>query len=446
MPSAHPPQTLAWTADAVLDAAGTLATPGAILAQLEPSSNGPVPRGRLRLLAAGTPEHLAGHPAWKAARRLDLPGHVLIPPLVNAHTHLDLTGVGPVERRPGHQFDDFLRAARAKRPLDKEGIRAAVARGVELSLAGGVAAVGDIAGAAGGAPTIEPFLALLDSPLMGVSFMEFFAIGTREGPALERLEKAARELAAVRAPGAQVRPGLQPHAPYTVSPRGYAKAAALAAEYDLPLSTHLAESPAERSFIAKGTGPIRAMLEEFGLVNDALLGDMGRGRSPVAHTAASLPAGSLLLAAHANDASDKDLEILAARNVSIVYCPRCAAYFDAPKDLGPHRYRAMLARGINVALGTDSIMNLPPGTGRLSTLDEMRVLYANGERNTTLLLAMGTTHGAKALGLDPNLFSFARFGPIAGVAAVPISPGRDPPAGVMENSSAPRLLALGLGT
>jgi cytosine/adenosine deaminase-related metal-dependent hydrolase len=73
-----------------------------------------------------------------------------------------------------------------------------------------------------------------------------------------------------------------------------------------------------------------------------------------------------VLLAHVNYADDADLELLAGSSASVVYCPRTHAFFGH----APHRYREMLARGINVCLGTDSLAS----NDTLSILDEMRFL------------------------------------------------------------------------
>ena len=102
----------------------------------------------------------------------------------------------------------------------------------------------------------------------------------------------------------------------------------------------------------------------------------------------------------------------------VVYCPRCSDYFGRHHDFGPHRYRDMMGMGIHVSLGTDSIINLPGGTERISTLDEMAFLRARDGTDSTTLLAMATPGGANALSFDPSLFTFAK-GPVAGVLAIP---------------------------
>ena len=75
----------------------------------------------------------------------------------------------------------------------------------------------------------------------------------------------------------------------------------------------------------------------------------------------------------------------------------------------------MLDAGINVALGTDSIVCLPADQcNRLSVLDEMGFLHQRDGTDPLTLLRMATVNGARALGVDENLVTL-RPGPSAGL-------------------------------
>jgi cytosine/adenosine deaminase-related metal-dependent hydrolase len=73
------------------------------------------------------------------------------------------------------------------------------------------------------------------------------------------------------------------------------------------------------------------------------------------------------LLAHVNYCDDAELEILAHGKASVVYCPRTHRYFGHP----PHRWREMLTRCINVAVGTDSCASSPD----LNIVDDLRLLH-----------------------------------------------------------------------
>ena len=411
------------------------ASPGSLLLELsqievlEVGNRHPI-HARTKVLAAGPPELVNRHAAAKTARVIARPGDVLIPGLVNAHCHLDLTHIGPRPFDPEVGFGAFIDLVRRERHTDDERIAESVRMGIESSLLNGVVAVADVAGSAGGWPRLTPFDQLQRSPLWGTSFVEFFAIGSREAEGLDRLEEAVEEgVRRVRRPRMAL--GLSPHAPYSVSLNGYMRAAEIANRHQLRLMTHLAETPQERDFIAAGSGPMRAMLEGFGIWNDDLLRTIGKGQSPVEHLRDVLGFGKFA-AVHCNSLSDRDIGVLLDTKTSVAFCPRASAYFGVDQALGEHRYRELLFCGVRLGLGTDSVINLwreslaeelDPRLGAnpgfpLSILDEMRLLYRRDALRSITVLGMATMDAASVLGIDPLHFTFKRGADIAGVVAV----------------------------
>ncbi|MFN0012689.1 MAG: amidohydrolase family protein [Phycisphaerales bacterium] len=400
-----------------------------------------------RLLAVGPAAWVAALPECVGAEVVACPNAVLIPGLVNAHAHLDLTHIGPraLARPAGGTggFRTWIDMIRAERRSDDEGIAASVRAGVALLRRGGTVAVGDIAGAVRGRASLAAFLALRATGMAGVSFIEFFALGAGADAAIEAARAAVDEgIALPCSPsqregvgggrgfgsdghGARLRIGLSPHATYSAGTAAYRFAADLAA-HGIPACSHVAESPEERELVLHQRGPLRELLEAVGVWNDAAAAEFAAGggaRSPVHQVgrtscppSSSLPVGAAgggrfpLTLIHVNDCSDADLVDLVSARASVVYCPRASAYFGAEHHFGPHRYREMLAAGMNVALGTDSIVNLPPGsddphTGRIGVLDEMRFLHQRDGTDARTLLAMGTTNAARVLGLSPEPFT-----------------------------------------
>jgi cytosine/adenosine deaminase-related metal-dependent hydrolase len=366
---------------------------------------------------------------------------VIIPGLVNAHAHLDLTHIGPRPHDPEEGFVTWVDMVRARRLTTAEEIAESVRQGIELSRRGGTVAVGDIAGAPAGRPSLVPWEAMSESGMMGVSFLEFFAIGK----GAERGMAAVAEVVGKRrsdgaTEGRSARIGLQPHAPNTVSLAGYRRAVELAWEHGLPLATHLAETWEEREFIGEAKGMQRALLERLGIWDDSMLEEIGRGRHPVQHLTEVLEAAPFV-AAHVNDADDAAIRTLARTGTTVAYCPRASAYFGAHRRFGPHRYREMMAAGVRVALGSDSLVNLDTPE-RISVLDEMRLLYQRDGAGANALLEMGTVSGAFALGLDTGWFRLGeRPGPIAGLVSVETSGGEGGPLDrVMRSRAEPELL------
>lgn len=378
------------------------------------------PQG-IKVLAAATPAEIDSHPAnTQLARRHHWPTRVILPGLVNAHAHLDLTHIGPQPFDPAapNAFITWLDMVRSRRATTREAIRAAVASGVRLSLDAGIVAIADIAGAVNGQPSLHAAEALASSPLWGASYLEFFALPRPADapPLAARLEALFHPLwpavEAINANARGVRIGLQPHAPYSVAPDAYTWAARLTQERSLLLSTHLAESPDESRLLAQGDGPFQDFLNSLGLWNDQVAATLHTSLSPIAHVHQAINQ-SPLLAAHANVLTDDDIESLAKSRTTIAYCPRASTYFGIPPRAGPHRYRDLLTAGVQVALGTDSIINLAPNANdtspneppRLGVLEEMRLLHHRDTTPPATLLAMATTHGASALHLDPTWFT-----------------------------------------
>jgi aminodeoxyfutalosine deaminase len=453
-------------ASALADATQIINQPASII--LKPTITG------YEITASGTKSQIDQMDLPASIMEITLRDRLLIPALVNAHTHLDLTHIGPIAHNPADGFVKWVDHIRANRQLDDSDIRSAVALGIQASLAGGSIAVGDIAGAPMGRITDAPAHELAASPLIGVSYLEFFGIGTTAPAAITKINhylKATypQSLADLQDSGVKI--GLQPHAPNTVDLSVYRWAAAAARARSMPLSTHLAETPEEREFIADGTGPQRTFLERFGIWHDSILDHIAKSNHPVEHLAEVLtspvarlaePGSSSLastpqkdparragppkllpfLVAHVNDATDAAIEILASTNTSVAYCPRASTYFGADHHFGPHRYRDMLAVGVNVCLGTDSIVNLDT-PDRISILDEMRHLHRRDATDPITLLQLATTNGARALGLDDSNFTLAPNNHPLGLLAIPIEPGQlDSWTGAMQSNEPPEWVFL----
>ncbi len=476
-------------AAAAIDGVGTHVARASMLLRLESplaeSEHARLPsntiHARLRIQALATPAEidarLASHGA-KPDRVIDKPDAILIPALVNAHAHLDLTHIGPRPFDASLGFTGFIRLVLANRLDQRDAIERSIAHGAMLSLRGGVAAVGDIAGVVLGLPSAWASDCLAQTPLHGVSHLEFFGMGNNEVGQIAALRKAFDDRdeldggddgGSTNGSGSEVKSlrtqlGLQPHAPYTASPGMYyfAQQWSNKTGHGPWLSTHLAETPEEHELIGHATGPFRGFLERVGWWNDSVAELFGTGRSPIAYFCSRLSqedaqgtSKSGYVLAHVNDCSDADLQLLAASSHSIAYCPRSSSYFRNHEHFGPHRYREMLAAGINVCLGTDSVINLPDAE-RISTLDEARFLFARDGLDARTLLAMATVRGARALGLPEDCFAFRSslhadnrqpdqaVSP-AGVVAVACdseATARNPWEALMRSQAPPEMLAL----
>ncbi len=185
---------------------------------------------------------------------------------------------------------------------------------------------------------------------------------------------------------------LSPHAPYSVSPTLLARAVSLARQYDTPVAMHLAETRAELEFLASGRGELADMLRGFGALSDE---DLPIGLRPLdfLRTLADAPRALIV---HGNYLDENEIEFLAARpHLSVVYCPRTHAFFGHE----PHPWRRLLAKGINVAIGTDGRGSNPD----LSIWNELTFLRSRfTDVAPQTLLKMGTLAGARALGFEAD--------------------------------------------
>lgn len=214
--------------------------------------------------------------------------------------------------------------------------------------------------------------------------------------------------------------GLAPHTPYTVSFADLTATADLAVSQGRPLTLHFFETPEETQWLGEAisqTGDAASELRNF-------LAASGMQTDPPVHGGIELLERSGVLAArpllaHVNYINDTDLNRLATSQASVAFCPRAHAFFGH----APHRWQDMLAAGINVCLGTDSLAS----NSSLSILDELRYLrrqYEDAPAST--LLEMGTIRAARALGMGDSIGSL-RPGKLADFLSIPIAPRmRDP--------------------
>jgi cytosine/adenosine deaminase-related metal-dependent hydrolase len=317
-------------------------------------------------------------PAGAEVRRFD---GALMPGLVNAHCHLELTTLrGRLDR--GQPFPAWVGQMRettsAYGPSDyHEAARA----GIGQLLAGGCTAVLDVGN------TGEAVRALAESPLRALAFIE--ALGLDPALADARLEAAAAHAAAV-SPIGRFRPGVTPHAAYSCSPDLLRRVLAHQRALGLPVTLHACESREEAELFAAGTGP----LAEFCL---RIYPDAPRheGTTPIRwlESLDLLPDGAII--AHGNTLNAADMEILARRGASVAHCPSSHAFFGHP----PFPYEDLRARGVNVCLGTDSLAS----GDSLSMLEQARLFRAiRPHLPTWEALATASVAGAAALGLKDS--------------------------------------------
>ncbi|MFH0981343.1 MAG: amidohydrolase family protein [Planctomycetota bacterium] len=328
---------------------------------------------------------------------LDCGDALLLPGFVNAHTHLELTHlagkVPPLEGTPaGTRGVDFVgwlkRLLGELRKIgdDAAAISTSVNRGAALCLQAGVTTVGDITRY----PQVTRPL-LRDGRLRVVSFGEVIAIG----PSRDRLQERLQAAADTTHDSERLSAAVSPHALYTCDRRALEACQETAARLNMRLCLHLAESLEEEMGMLTGAGPLADFLRSVGAWDESVTPP---GLRPVEYAEVLGLLTPRTLLAHVNYVNRADLECLARSGTHVAYCPRTHAAFHH----APHRFREMLAAGINVCVGTDSLATNPS----LSVLEELRhVRRIFEDMPAGDLLAMGTLRGARALGLGDKIGS-----------------------------------------
>jgi cytosine/adenosine deaminase-related metal-dependent hydrolase len=333
-----------------------------------------------RILQVGAAKHLLAH--YSDAITVDAGQSIILPGLINPHSHLELSHCA-LSERASSSFTDWI-LAMSRQPKG-EGI----AEGIRQCLRFGVTTVGDISQ---NVTMTRP--ALRASPLRAVSYGEVLGLGARRFRFDELLPAAIdRTYESER-----LRIGLTPHAPYTVDLSAYRHCLEIARRERMPLATHLAETPDEQEFLENQSGEFRRLYEMLGSWAEPVETFRGGGPIEFARAIGLLDYPTLL--AHVNYCDDRELEILTRGRASVVYCPRTHEYFGHP----PHRWREMLRRGINVALGTDSCAS----SSNLNVVDDLRLVRRLApDMPAEQLWRMITIRAAQALMLDGEVGSLA---------------------------------------
>ncbi|MEN0111766.1 MAG: amidohydrolase family protein, partial [Planctomycetota bacterium] len=343
----------------------------------------------------------------------DLGDVALLPGLVNAHCHLEFSGLRRKVGRTGLPLPAWIRQVIEKRPAGKK-VGKAIEDGLEESLVSGVTTVAEICRTETDAYRIEgqaPRLLLLQE---SIGFSQ-----ARAGSALNAAENRLEELHALvdpkpngaanghnangasngsggrgsngqgsnghgpngvasyadaifadpdrpGSPNDWFRIGVSPHAPYTASPQLIRELVSVAIENEMPVAMHLAESPEELQLLAEGKGPFQEILEERGMWDPWVI---GRGSAPLDYLR-MLTRAPKALVVHGNYLDHSELAMMGRHGgaMSLCYCPRTHAHFKHK----PYPLAEALELGVRVCLGTDGRGSTPD----LSMLEEMREAHA----------------------------------------------------------------------
>ena len=322
----------------------------------------------------------------------DLGDAILVPGLINTHTHLELTAMrGFLENCRFTEWIDKLRQSRNV-VMSEEMLLDSARFGVMEGLVAGITTYADTCSSG------VSMRAMNELGVRGIMYQEVFGPDPEQSDAamreledrIEKLNLEQTDLVAL---------GVSPHAPYTVSDRLYRAAAEFANSRRLPLAMHIAESQAEYDIVANARGEFAERWERRGIAVTR------RARSPIEllDRHGVLDCGPLLI--HCVWVDDADIEIIARRRCAVAHCPASNAKFG--HGIAP--LLPLVAAGIRVGIGSDSVAS----NNRMDILDEARLAVlihrAATQRHDAFgahqALELATIGGARALGIDSRVGS-----------------------------------------
>jgi aminodeoxyfutalosine deaminase len=332
-----------------------------------------ISQGQVHDVGSGRP------PRGRGVQTHDLGRAAVLPGLVNAHTHLELSWLwGRV--KPARSLPEWVDALMAIRGAATGDDPLPIGPAIEAAQEAGTAAVGDVSNTL---VSVEP---LARSGMRAVVFHELIGFN----PADPRtLVVDARQKVQRTACAAHVTISLAAHAPYSVAPGLLAEIAADARRNAEPTSIHIGESAEEHEFLAHGDGAWRQLLERRGVWNPAWAPPRC---GPVEYLERCHALGPETLAVHGVQLSDRELRLLAARGATLVTCPRSNVWVGVGNPPIERFYRAR----VPVAFGTDSLASATD----LNLFNEIAAAHHLAPRiRPARLLESATRIGARALGL-----------------------------------------------
>jgi 5-methylthioadenosine/S-adenosylhomocysteine deaminase len=357
----------------------------------------PIEQGALaiegdKILAAGARAEVRAQLIGRDHNIVALNQCAIMPGLVNVHTHLELTAMrGFLEGFSFHEWIQSLIAARMR--MRAEDLRASAIWGACEATRAGITTLADT-GDSGAALT-----GMTTTGLRGIVYQEVF--GPDPAQATESLNGLKKKVAAlIKQASALTRIGVSPHAPYSVSAQLFRNVAEYAIKERLPMAIHCAESAAEEELVRDGGGAFALVLRKRGIAWQATDGSVVE----YLERAGALAAHPLLI--HCVRTNDIDLRIISENNCSIAHCPKSNARFGH----GRARLAAMLAAGIKVGLGSDSVAS----NNICDLIDEarasaliQRAADASSNFSAREMIAMMTRGGAEALAMSDQIGTLA---------------------------------------
>jgi 5-methylthioadenosine/S-adenosylhomocysteine deaminase len=363
----------------------------------------------------GIIEYVGASDGAPAGEDHDLGESVLLPGIINTHTHLELTAMrGFLEDLCFNDWIDKLRSSR-KEALTDEMLLDSARYGIVEGLHAGITTYADTCAAG------LVFDAMLELGVRGIMFQETFGSAPEQSEsAMEVLKERVAELKKKETD--LVRVGISPHAPYTISDDLYSATARYARETGLRMGLHIAESESETRIVCSADGPFAIEWNVRGLPLAP------RARTPVEllEKTGCLATSPLLI--HCVNLDAEDISTIARHKCSVAHCPASNAKFGH----GISPVADLIAAGVTVGLGSDSVAS----NNRMDILEEARlaILFQRAIKKTERAftaqqaLEMATIGGARALRIDDKVGSL-EVGKEADLAAFSLDAARVTPVG-----------------
>jgi 5-methylthioadenosine/S-adenosylhomocysteine deaminase len=327
----------------------------------------------------------------KAKQTIDAKGKVVIPGLINTHTHIPMTLFRGIADDLDLQewLTKYIFPAEAKN-VDEQFVRAGTRLGLAEFIKGGTTTFCDMYYFED-AIADETFKAGMRG-VLGETLIDFPAPDNKTfDEAVTYTENFIKKWNG----NPLIIPAVAPHAPYTVSEEHLKKTREMSDRLNVPLVTHLAEAESEIEFIQQKHAGIRPIefVEKIGFLSDKTI------------------------AAHVIQANEKELEILKRRGVGIAHNPQSNMKLAA----GVAPVPMMLEKDLRVGLGTDGAAS----NNDLSLWEEMDTaakLHKSFTGNPQTVTAeqvfmMATVGGARALHLE-NMIGSLESGKLADIVIV----------------------------
>jgi 5-methylthioadenosine/S-adenosylhomocysteine deaminase len=367
---------------------------------------------------------------FKEFEQRDYGDAIVVPGLINLHSHLDYAALADIETNAG-LFDWIPMLMRSVAKWTSSDFFESALYGARLNALAGTTMIVDSSYSGQSAEAIAA------AGLKGVVGLELFGLDKNNfSPAweswLQRFEKLSENGSkSLKQAIEQNRIVLTcaPHAPYTVCPPLWKLASEWAEAKQLPLLAHMAESISECNWLKGDDDVIDAFIMKVMPSSPerdtkAILKAIDwkkSNHSPVAFLQAHGLLSKRLVAAHSIHVDEDDIGTLKSAGVSIAHCPRSNARLRNGRAPLP----AYLKAGVNAGLGTDGL----PSTDSLNLVAEAnfavnlhRAVEPDCRMTGATLLELMTIGGARAIGMDDKIGALEK-GKQADIAVFKIAPG-----------------------